>query len=102
MTLQIFQTQKLLILGLIFGVSGCSWLGGTKDLNVKIKLKKELHELAKNFDFAELCITSEAVVVKDEKITADIEVETFKAEGNKCSICWKIKQKKCERSNCPI
>ena len=25
----------LLILGLIFGVSGCSWLGGTKDLNVK-------------------------------------------------------------------
>tara|TARA_X000000368_G_scaffold124067_1_gene97295 strand:+ start:139 stop:525 length:387 start_codon:yes stop_codon:yes gene_type:complete len=25
----------LLILGLIFGVNGCSWLSGTKDLNVK-------------------------------------------------------------------
>jgi hypothetical protein len=25
----------LLVLGLIFGVSGCSWLGGTKDLNIK-------------------------------------------------------------------
>tara|TARA_R100000988_G_scaffold99740_1_gene69329 strand:- start:4441 stop:4827 length:387 start_codon:yes stop_codon:yes gene_type:complete len=25
----------LLVLGLIFGVNGCSWLSGTKDLNVK-------------------------------------------------------------------
>ena len=25
----------LLIVGLIFGVNGCSWLSGTKDLNVK-------------------------------------------------------------------
>jgi len=77
-------------------------IGSSLEARIKIKLKNKFFEVAKDIDFAELCITSEAAVVKDEKITADIEVETFKAEGNKCSICWKIKQKKCERSNCPI
>ena len=28
--------SALLILGLIFGVSGCSWLGGTKDSNLAL------------------------------------------------------------------
>ena len=41
-------------------------------------------------------------LIKDEKIIEEIDVETLKAEGNKCNICWKIKHKKCERSNCPI
>tara|TARA_B100002003_G_scaffold34568_1_gene29888 strand:- start:189 stop:1550 length:1362 start_codon:yes stop_codon:yes gene_type:complete len=77
-------------------------IGSSLEARIKIKLKNKFFEVAKDINFAELCITSEAELVKDEKITDDIEVETFKAEGNKCNICWKIKQKKCERSNCPI
>ena len=77
-------------------------IGSSLEARIKIKLKNKFFEVAKDIDFAELCITSEAELVKDEKITEDIEVETFKAEGNKCNICWKIKQKKCERSNCAI
>jgi len=77
-------------------------IGSSLEARIKIKLKNKFFEVAKDIDFAELCITSEAELVKDEKITEDIEVETFKAEGNKCNICWKIKQKKCERSNCTI
>ena len=77
-------------------------IGSSLEARIKIKLKNKFFEAASDIDFAELCITSEAEVVKDEKITDDIEVETFKAEGNKCNICWKIKQKKCKRSNCPI
>ena len=77
-------------------------IGSSLEARIKIKLKNKFFEVAKDIDFAELCITSGAEVINDEKITDDVEVETFKAEGNKCSICWKIKQKKCERSNCPI
>ncbi len=77
-------------------------IGSSLEAKIKIRLNKQFFEISKDINFAELCITSEAELVKDEKITDDIEVETFKAKGNKCSVCWKIKQKKCERSNCPI
>ena len=29
--------------------------------------------------------------------TEEISVQTFKAEGKKCNICWKIRKDKCER-----
>ena len=32
----------------------------------------------------------------------EIIVETKKAEGEKCSVCWKIKKDKCERHGCAI
>ena len=72
-------------------------IGSSLEANIKIKLKKELYELAKNFDFAEICITSRAEIILDEKSKNEIEVETFKAEGNKCKVCWKISKEKCER-----
>ena len=48
-----------------------------------------------NTDFSELCITSEA---KIKKSTLDeVIVETFKAEGEKCPVCWKINKNGCQR-----
>ena len=41
-------------------------------------------------------------VLLAQKIEKEIEVMTEKAEGTKCSLCWKIKSKKCERINCQI
>ena len=72
-------------------------IGSSLEAKIKIKLKKDLYDLAKKFDFAELCITSGAELTKDDSITEEILVETFKAEGEKCKVCWKIKQGKCER-----
>ena len=48
-------------------------------------------------NFAELCITSAAEVLPDNDLDEEINVETFKAEGNKCNVCWKIRKNKCER-----
>ena len=31
------------------------------------------------------------------KIKERIEVETIKATGKKCKVCWKISEKPCER-----
>ena len=72
-------------------------IGSSLEATIKIKLKKELYELAKNFDFAELCITSGAELVYDDNIVEEVSVEASKAEGQKCDVCWKIKKGKCER-----
>ena len=48
-----------------------------------------------NIDLSELCIVSKTHVYFDE--ASDILVETKKASGNKCSVCWKIRKDPCER-----
>ena len=72
-------------------------IGSSLESNIKIKLKKNLYNIAKDFDFAELCITSAAEVLLDKNLSEEISVETFKAEGEKCNVCWKISKSKCER-----
>ena len=33
----------------------------------------------------------------DENLKEEVLVETTKAEGEKCKVCWKISKAKCER-----
>ena len=63
-----------------------------------IKLEDRLINLTKDVDFSELCITSNAVVEKNN--SKEINVETLKAEGQKCPVCWKVSKNKCARPNC--
>ena len=72
-------------------------IGSSLEAKIEVKLKSKLYKIAKNIDFAELCITSEAQISEDQKILEDISIITFKAEGQKCPVCWKIKKDKCER-----
>ena len=72
-------------------------IGSSLEATIKIKLKKDLYDLAKNFYFDEICITSGAELSLDNNIGNEILVDTFKAEGEKCNVCWKIKKGKCER-----
>ena len=72
-------------------------IGSSLEAKIEVKLKSKLYEIAKNIDFAELCITSGAQISEDQKISEDISIITFKAEGQKCPVCWKIKKGKCER-----
>ena len=52
-------------------------------------------ELSKDINFSELCITSGAKIQKNN--SKEITVETTKAEGQKCPVCWKISKGQCER-----
>ncbi len=72
-------------------------IGSSLEASIKIYLGLKNYGLAKNYDFSEICITSNAEIILDEKLKDDINVETFKAKGNKCSVCWKISPKICER-----
>ncbi len=73
-------------------------IGSSLEANLKILLNDKLIKLSEGTDFSEICITSGADVDKIKKDNGEeIIVETNKAEGKKCSVCWKIKKDKCER-----
>ncbi len=74
---------------------GSKEIGSSLEASLSIQLNESLYNLSKNIDFAELCITSFAEVSKFEK--EEIKVETNKAEGTKCPVCWKISKEKCLR-----
>ena len=70
-------------------------IGSSLEALLKIKLNKENFEIAKDIDLSELCITSSAQVEKTDQ--NEVSVETEKAKGTKCSVCWKISLQPCER-----
>ena len=70
-------------------------IGSSLEASIKIKLNKKQYQIYKNVDFAELCITSNAKI--EEHDLDNVRVETTKAEGNKCPVCWKISINPCLR-----
>ncbi|WP_440613759.1 isoleucine--tRNA ligase [Candidatus Pelagibacter sp. HIMB1748] len=74
-------------------------IGSSLEAEINIQLNNKLESVCENIDFSELCITSKASVTYKKDI--DTVVKTLKAKGIKCVMCWKIKEEKCDRDNCP-
>ncbi|MDC1003982.1 class I tRNA ligase family protein, partial [Candidatus Pelagibacter sp.] len=74
-------------------------IGSSLEASLKINLDKKLNDISKDVDFSELCITSSAEVFYLEN--SEIKVQTTKAEGSKCQVCWKITRNACSRKTCP-
>jgi len=70
-------------------------IGSSLEALLKIRLNKDNFEITKNIDLSELCITSSVQIEKTEQ--DEVLVETEKAKGNKCPVCWKISYQSCER-----
>ncbi len=70
-------------------------IGSSLEASLKIKLNKKQLEVVKNLDLSELCITSSVEV--EESNQNEIEIETVKAKGEKCPVCWKISTSSCDR-----
>ena len=70
-------------------------IGSSLEANLTISLNEKLFKITENTNFAELCITSNAKIEKKEK--KEVTAVTTKAEGKKCSVCWKINENGCER-----
>tara|TARA_B100001248_G_C27313140_1_gene423002 strand:- start:390 stop:827 length:438 start_codon:yes stop_codon:yes gene_type:complete len=75
-------------------------IGSSLEAEIIIELNKRKYEILKNYDFAEICITSVAELKLNSDAKDSINVVTKKAEGKKCPVCWKIFKDKCERHNC--
>ena len=72
-------------------------IGSSLEADICIKLKEDYFDISKNIDFSEICITSLARTEKLNYSEKDIIVETNKAKGKKCNVCWKIREEECER-----
>ena len=70
-------------------------VGSSLEASIKIEFNEKQYQIYKDIDFAELCITSKAEIVKQDQ--DNIKIETTKAEGIKCPVCWKISEKPCLR-----
>ena len=70
-------------------------IGSSLEASLKINLDKKLYDISKDVDFSELCITSNAEVSYLEN--SETKVQTTKAEGSKCSVCWKLSTEPCLR-----
>jgi len=73
-------------------------IGSSLEAALIVKLNNENQKFLKNIDLSELCITSSVKIENSDM--SEIIVETSKAKGEKCPICWKIKNAPCERHNC--
>ena len=70
-------------------------IGSSLEADLNIKLNEKYKEIVGDVDLSELCIVSKTDINFDKQ--SDIIVETKKASGNKCSVCWKIRKDPCER-----
>ncbi len=77
-------------------------IGSSLEAKIKLTLNKHKFELLNNLDLAEYFITSKAEKLLSNDNESKIKIEVSKAEGNKCKRCWKILEKKCNRTECPI
>ena len=72
-------------------------IGSSLEAELLVKLSENNQKIVKGIDLAELCITSSVKVVKSD--VEEIDIETKKAKGEKCPICWKISASPCDRHN---
>ena len=85
-------------------------IGSSLEADVQVYLNEEYLNLTKDFDLSEYFITSRAQarpLINDDKLfkldeVDNIKVLVKKAEGKKCSRCWKILQNPCGRGNCGL
>ncbi len=74
-------------------------IGSSLEADLNIYLDQKLEEITKNIDFSELCITSKAEISFKEN--QETSAQTAKAQGTKCTLCWKISENACQRVHCP-
>ena len=73
----------------------------------KISLSKKDHEILNSVDAEELFITSNVTKTIQDDIKNKLSISVKKADGTKCSRCWKIvssgSKNKCSRTKiCPL
>ena len=73
-------------------------IGSSLEAEIDVKLNDKYKKIIANVDLSELCITSKAKIIYDNNV--DIVVNSKKALGEKCPVCWKISKTACSRDNC--
>ena len=75
-------------------------IGSSLEADVSLHLKESDIKLLEGLDLEEYFITSRVNLQKSPD--QDMKIEVKRSSGSKCTLCWKILEKKCERKNCGI
>jgi len=76
-------------------------IGSSLEADVTINVNKKDFKLLENLDLQEYFIASK-VKKNLNKQDEGLKISVTKALGMKCTLCWKILEKKCERKHCGI
>jgi isoleucyl-tRNA synthetase len=76
-------------------------IGSSLEADLIINVNKKEFELLEGVDLEEYFITSNVEKVLNQT-EGKTKIEVKKSIGRKCTLCWKILEKKCERKNCGI
>ena len=76
-------------------------IGSSLEANVTINVNEKKFKLLEGLDLEEYFIASK--VIKNETTEEDKQkIDVKKSTGKKCTLCWKILDKKCERQHCGV
>ena len=76
-------------------------IGSSLEANVSIYVNEKEYNLLEDLDLEEYFIASNVEKVKN-KTNDKIKIIVKKSVGTKCTLCWKILDKKCDRKYCGI
>jgi len=76
-------------------------IGSSLEADISIHVNEKEFKLLETLDLEEYFITSKVKKYKN-KNEDKIKIEVKKATGVKCTLCWKILDKKCERKYCGV
>ena len=85
-------------------------IGTSLEADIQVYLDKEYLKVSSGVDLSEYFITSKAEakpIIENDKLfqldnIQNVKVLVKKAQGKKCSRCWKILEVSCERNNCGL
>ena len=75
-------------------------IGSSLEAEINIQINNNYKKIITDIDLSELCITSKAKIIYND--SEDIVVNTQKASGDKCPVCWKIRIDRCAREICGL
>ena len=75
-------------------------IGSSLEAEINIQINNNYKKIITDIDLSELCITSKAKIIYND--SEEIVVNTKKASGDKCPVCWKIRIDRCAREICGL
>jgi len=76
-------------------------IGSSLEADLLIRVNKKEFQLLEGVDLEEYFITSKVEKIQNQ-VEDKMKIEVKKSTGSKCTLCWKILEKKCKRKYCGI
>jgi isoleucyl-tRNA synthetase len=76
-------------------------IGSSLEADVLIHVNEKEFKLLDGLNLEEYFITSKVEIIQNQ-VEGKMKIEVKKSTGSKCTLCWKILEKKCKRKYCGI